>query len=117
MHRWLVAIFALHFFLNVSAFSWAHAPSQAMQSATWTEAAEPASVSLEGHSAPGGLPSQSSGNHGLMDELPDLPDTMTRQGLVLKQPVEPGCTVARVALRKALRSPDTPLRPPQETVL
>jgi hypothetical protein len=106
MHRWLIAIFALHFFLGVSAFSLGAAvlPAPAMVAAT---ALQEAPAPTDDAAAPLVSP------HGLMDELPDLPDTLPRTVAVHRQPVEPGRAIAYLEVRRPAVSPDLPLRPPQ----
>lgn len=106
MHRWLIAIFALHFFLSVSAFSLGDAVSPAPVVVAGTMV-EPGSTA----SADTASPMRSA--HGLMDEIPDLPDTLPRSVAVHRQPVEPGRTIAYLEVRRPVVSPDTLLRPPQ----
>lgn len=112
MHRWLIAIFALHFLLNVSAFSLGESSHRttilALNNATTvpTPAADCSDVRTE-------TPAQVPLKHGLMDELPDLPDTLSLSVSVLKQPVEPGRAIRFMSAHGAPPLLDTPLRPPQ----
>jgi hypothetical protein len=113
MHRWLIALFALHFILNVSAFSLGETALRTTAQAVWTTASPdaPAVESCDG--APAVALDHMPCAHGLLDDLPDLPDTLPRSASVLRQPVEPGRAIRYLAVHHALPALDTPLRPPK----
>ncbi|MDR7150900.1 hypothetical protein J2W49_002863 [Hydrogenophaga palleronii] len=115
MHRWLIAFFALHFVLNVSAFSLGEAAPQATAQATWIAASSSALAPEFCSGAHASTSAPLPFTHGLMDDLPDLPDTLPRLVSVLRQPVEPGRAIQYLAAHRAPPSLDTPLRPPRAT--
>lgn len=114
MRRCLIAIFALHFFLSVSAFAFGdmpRAPGAPAHAATASQAATPAerSAALQ---EPG--QDESSVNHALVDELPDLPDSLPRPTAVQRPPVDAARIIGyrqRAVLPPSL---DGLLRPPQQ---
>jgi len=110
MRRWLLAVFVLQLFLNMAGLSvvepW-HAPGPdhgQHASVAQTPAGTPVSTKAKG------LADQV---HGLMDELPDLPDTLLRpaatKALAMSTPAHTGWVHA--GADDPL--PDTLLRPPQ----
>ena len=113
MSRCFIAIFALHFFLSVSAFAFGEvAVVKATQGHT-------AAVS---QAAPAGLQNtvphdkgqaESSMIHALVDEVPDLPDSLPKTLAVQKPPVD-GVPFIGYRQRAVLSlSLDGLLRPPQ----
>ncbi|QHE88423.1 hypothetical protein [Hydrogenophaga sp. BPS33] len=118
MHRWLVAVFALHFFLSASAFAFGMAPHTTPPSAH--SAVATASVDSSASAAP-----ESAGladlfaEHGLglSDTQPDLPECLdvpiltSSQGAPLRTPSPP--------LARELTPPvlDGPQRPPRGAAL
>lgn len=112
MHRWLIAIFALHFVLNVSAFSLGEVP-RATEQARWIAASSSAPAAESCGDARTSTSASLQFTHGLMDDLPDLPDTLPRLVSVLRQPVEPGRAIQYLAVHRVPPSLDTPLRPPR----
>lgn len=80
MRRWLVAVFALHFFVSVGAFAFGSLPgatpppSQAQAQALVAQALTPASAQV----APGdtSLPAGPAQDHGLTDAQPDFPECL-----------------------------------------
>ena len=113
MHRWLIAIFALHFVLNVSAFSLGDASLRTTDQASWIAASASVPAAETCRVSQAAASDQSPSTHGLLDELPDLPDTLARSVPVLRQPVEPGHTIHYVGVHHALLLLDAPLRPPR----
>ena len=113
MHRWLIAIFALHFVLNVSAFSLGEASMRTTDQSTWNAASASAPAAETCRVSRAATSDQTPSTHGLLDELPDLPDTLTRSVSVLRQPVEPGHNIRYLAVHHALPSLDALLRPPR----
>lgn len=113
MHRWLIAIFALHFVLNVSAFSLGEASLRTLDQATWITASASAPVAETCGGTLAAASDQLPSTHGLLDDLPDLPDTLALSVSVLKQPVEPGHATRYLAVHHALPALDAPLRPPK----
>lgn len=108
MRRWLIAVFALHFFLSVGAFAFGHghpaAPSQLSAVQGLVEAATPADSPKQAS------PAQ---DHGLTDTQPDLPECLdvlmaaATRGESLRTPPPPSA--------KDLTPPtlDGPQRPPR----
>jgi hypothetical protein len=115
MHRWLIAIFALHFVLNVSAFSLGGAAPRDTELATANAASSPPPAVKSYGEAHAAKPAPLPFAHGLMDELPDLPDTLSLLVPAFKQPVEPGRATRFRVVRRGPPMLDTPLRPPQAT--
>jgi ABC-type transporter MlaC component len=114
MHRWLVAVFALHFFLSVGAFAFGQvtgvAPSQAHAAVQGVVA--DASTTLK--TAPDPTPASAySTDHALTDTQADLPECLdvpvgaSSAGNPLRTPSPP--------LAKDLTPPvlDGPQRPPR----
>jgi hypothetical protein len=112
MSRRLIALFALHFFLSVSAF--------AFGTAHHGLATPPQAVAVS-QSAPAEAPAQQSTafaeatvNHALVDEVPDLPDSLPRNVLAQRSPADSGRTIG-YRQHAAFPLPlDGLLRPPQQ---
>ncbi len=114
MVRCFIALFALHFFLSVSAFAFGDVVGNPLAQA------HPAALS---QASPAGTQAQalqdlgtteSPANHALVDQLPDLPDSLPRPTTVLRPPVDGGLTIGyrqRAGLPPSL---DGLLRPPQQ---
>jgi hypothetical protein len=113
MHRWLIAIFALHFVLNVSAFSLGEASLRTTDQATRIAASSSAPTTEACGGALAAAADQVPSAHGLLDDLPDLPDTLPRSASILRQPVEPGRAIRYLVVHHALPSLDAPMRPPK----
>lgn len=113
MRRSLIAIFALHFFLSVSAFAFGD-----MQGAQFAQAhAAALSAASAAPDAQPGLDkgkADSSTRHALVDEVPDLPDSLPRVAAAQRPPRDGGPTIGyrqRAVLPPAL---DGLLRPPRQ---
>ena len=116
MRRCLIAIFALHFFLSVSVFAFGDLqgspPAQAHTGAS--------AVVSAGADATSGIDTGkagSSASHALVDELPDLPDSLPRAFVAQRPPLDGGLSIGyqqRAALPPSL---DGLLRPPQKAAL
>lgn len=112
MHRWLVAVFALYFFLSASAFTFgmpSHTPATAAHSTVAAASVEHAHTAAPEGSTPAAL----FADHGLSDPLPDLPECLdvliltSGRGAPLRTPSPP--------LARDLTPPvlDGPQRPPR----
>jgi hypothetical protein len=114
MSRSFIAIFALHFFLSVSAFAFGDvvpAPVVKAHAALAMQAPQ-AGADTDAMSDLGKI--ESTLSHALADEVPDLPDSLPRALQAQKPPVDGGPTIVfrqRSALAPAL---DGLLRPPQQ---
>lgn len=116
MRRCLIAIFALHFVLSVSAFAFGSMHGAQVEQAGAAavlpaEAAMAASVLLADQ---GGA--DASVQHALVDELPELPDSLPRIASAQRAPVDAGPAIAyrqRAAFPPSL---DGLLRPPQQAL-
>lgn len=113
MRRCLIAIFALHFFLSVSAFAFGDGPSKV---ATGVAAAAQ-STAEQTSEAPGLGLADASANHALVDELPDLPDSLPRSRVVQKPPVDGGPFIGYRQRAAPPPSLEGLLRPPQLAAL
>ncbi|MDP2017357.1 hypothetical protein [Hydrogenophaga sp.] len=114
MVRCFIAIFALHFFLSVSAFAFGDAAvTQVVQAhAAAASQAAPAGPQATAQQDPG--KAESSVSHALVDEVPDLPDSLPRIATAQRPPVDGGPSIGyrqRTALAPSL---DGLLRPPQQ---
>ncbi|MFN3494056.1 MAG: hypothetical protein ACK40L_06080 [Hydrogenophaga sp.] len=113
MHRWFIAIFALHFLVSVSAFSLGStapsAPAVVVLGAL--PAAASAAESPSGRTATA-LP-QEGAPHTLLDELPDLPDSLPRSLATARPAFSPASERPWTAALPPSRVPETPLRPPR----
>ena len=114
MHRWFIAIFALHFFVSVSAFSLGStAPSATPAAALSAPLAAPlATDPAELSGAATALPEPGS-LHTLLDELPDLPDSLARLAPSHRPTISPASERPWKAHLPPARTPDTLLRPPR----
>lgn len=113
MRRCLIAIFALHFFLSVSAFAfgdWAHERVVGSADAV-------SSAMLQATEAPAPGAADASASHALVDELPDLPDSLPRTRAVQKPPVDGGPFVGYRQHAAPPPSLEGLLRPPQRAAL
>ncbi|MDO8889810.1 MAG: hypothetical protein U1E02_04650 [Hydrogenophaga sp.] len=116
MRRCLIAIFALHFFLSVSVFAFGDlhgSPSSLAHIG-------PTAVVSAGPDATPGIDTGkagSSASHALVDDLPDLPDSLPRVFVAQRPPLDGGLSIGyrqRAALPPSL---DGLLRPPQKAAL
>lgn len=113
MHRWFIAIFALHFIMSVNAFSLE--PVEPSAPALVALAPPPATESTAGPTggkAATALP-EPGAPHTLLDELPDLPDSLARTVATARPALVPASARAWLAELPPVRVPDTPLRPPR----
>jgi hypothetical protein len=116
MRRCLIAIFALHFFLSVSVFAFGDVQGSPLAQAHIGATA----VVSTGADAPSGIDTGKAGSsagHALVDELPDLPDSLPRGRVAQRPPLEGGVSIGyrqRTALPPSL---DGLLRPPQKSAL
>ncbi|MDM7941639.1 MAG: hypothetical protein QUV35_03325 [Hydrogenophaga sp.] len=114
MRRCLIAIFALHFFLSVSAFAFGSlhgAPAGQARAGAVLHAEAAVVVSVVSEDQVG---ADTAAPHALVDELPELPDSLPRIASAQRPPVETGPTIGyrqRAALPPSL---DGLLRPPQQ---
>ncbi|WP_300649551.1 hypothetical protein [Hydrogenophaga sp.] len=113
MRRCLIAIFALHFFLSVSAFALGGAHSAAALQAPVLSALQSAPGDAE--SAPQGKAlGEAAVNHALVDQVPDLPDSLPKTVLVQRPPVDGGSSIGYRQRAAVPPSLDGLLRPPQQ---
>lgn len=114
MFRCFIAIFALHFFLSVSAFAFGDvAVGQNAQGHTAAVSqAEP--VGSPGTVSQDPVKAESSLSHALVDEVPELPDSLPRILAAQKTPV--GNVACSGYRQRAVLPPslDGLLRPPQQ---
>jgi hypothetical protein len=116
MRRCFIAIFALHFFLSVSVFAFGDLEGSPLVQAHIGAAA---GVST-GPDATSGIDkgkAESPASHALVDELPDLPDSLPRSLAAQRPPLDGGLCIGyrqRAALPPSL---DGLLRPPQKAAL
>jgi hypothetical protein len=109
MRRCLIAIFALHFFLSVSAFAlgdWAYEVAPGGSPVALSQA-------VQAPEAPASGATDASASHALVDELPDLPDSLPRSRAVQKPPVDGGPFIGYRQRAAPPPSLDGLLRPPQ----
>ena len=114
MRRCLIAIFALHFFLSVSAFAFGGAQSASATQAHAVSVLQSAPAGLEDTAQQGKALAESAVNHALVDQVPDLPDSLPRIVMAQRPPVDVGPTIGyrqRAVLPPSL---DGLLRPPQQ---
>ena len=110
MHRWFIAIFALHFLVSVSAFSLGSAAPSATTAAALSAPLTADTAEFSG--AATALPEQGS-PHTLLDELPDLPDSLARSAPSHRPTFSPASEWPWKAELPPARLPDTLLRPPR----
>jgi len=116
MRRCLIAIFALHFFLSVSAFAFGDLQGSPVEKAHIGAAL----VVSTGADAASGIDTdlaESSASHALVDELPDLPDSLPRSLAAQRPPLDRSLSIGyrqRAAFPPSL---DGLLRPPQKAAL
>ena len=109
MRRWLIAIFALHFLVNVGVFAFGQietvSPNQSNQTvALLLDSADPAHENdLLGH-AP---------DHGLTDTQPDLPEWLHLDVVLLTSTCDVAAPVATPLHAVAPPTLDGPQRPPR----
>jgi hypothetical protein len=115
MHRWPLAIFALHFVLSVSAFAFGETAGSLLPRIATAQVS--ASVHTPSDTISDSTVSVTSSalsdQHGLMDDLPDLPDTLTRIALPARQVIGPTHAIGYLAACLVPCSPDALLRPPR----
>lgn len=114
MRRCFIAIFALHFFLSVSAFAFGDLQgAQLVQAhAAGVAQTEMTTAQTGANQDPG--TSASSASHALVDEVPDLPDSLPRIFAAQRPPVDGGSTIAFRQRAAVTPSLDGLLRPPQQ---
>ncbi|MFN7122644.1 MAG: hypothetical protein ACK4NM_11485 [Hydrogenophaga sp.] len=114
MPRRLIALFALHFFLSVSAFAFGGAHPGLATPAHTAAVSQTAPTGIEDAAQHGTALVESAVNHALVDELPDLPDSLPRTVLAQRSPADGGRTIG-YRQHAALPLPlDGLLRPPQQ---
>jgi len=112
MYRRLIALFALHFFLSVSAFAFGtvhQGPVTPPHNAATSQA-----VPAEAAPQHGEVVAESAMNHALVDEVPDLPDSLPRNLLAQRSPADSGRNIGHRQLAAMPPSLDGLLRPPQQ---
>jgi len=112
MSRRFIALFALHFFLSVSAFAFetvTHGPATTSHTAATSQAAPAEAAAQHGEAA-----AESAVNHALVDEVPDLPDSLPRNLLAQRSPADSGRNIGHRQLAALPPSLDGLLRPPQQ---
>lgn len=116
MRRWLIAVFALHFFVSVGAFAFGSLPEATPpQSHAQALVVDTAAMVAVAQSSPGdpSLPGAPAQDHGLTDAQPDFPECLDAPMAVstahdaLRAPPHP---VARDLTSPVL---DGPQRPPR----
>ena len=113
MHRWFIAIFALHFVVSVSAFSLCSAaPSAPSAAALSAHLANDTATPAGANKTATALPEQGS-PHTLLDELPDLPDSLARTAPAHRPVFSPAGERPWKAELPPARVPEAPLRPPR----
>lgn len=113
MHRWFIAIFALHFVVSVSAFSLGSAaPSAPSAAALSAHLANDTATPAGANKTATALPEQGS-PHTLLDELPDLPDSLARTAPAHRPVFNPASERPWKAELPPARVPEAPLRPPR----
>ncbi len=107
MRRWFIAIFALHFFLSLGTLTLGELADVAP--------AQPDALAWSDDPAPAGKSSLDFGGaqHGLTDELPDLPDSLPRAPLASKPPLEGGPAIGYRPWPEVAPMLAGLLRPPQ----
>ena len=114
MYARLIAIFALHFFLSVSAFAFGGAYTAQATQMPAVSASQASPTGFEAAAQQGKALAEAAVNHALVDLAPDLPDSLPRTVLAQRPPVDGGPTIGyrqRAVLPPSL---DGLLRPPQQ---
>lgn len=112
MYRRLIALFALHFFLSVSAFAFGtvhQGPVTPTHNAATSEAVPADAAAQQGEAV-----AEPAVNHALVDEVPDLPDSLPRNFLAQRSPADSGRSIGYRQLAAMPLSLDGLLRPPQQ---
>lgn len=113
MRRCFIAIFALHFLLSVSAFAFGDRAQDAVSGVSAATLLPVAQAS----DAPASGAVDASTHHALVDELPDLPDSLPRTRAVQKPPVDGAPFIGYRHRAAPPPSLDGLLRPPQPAAL
>ncbi|PZO17941.1 MAG: hypothetical protein DCF26_08820 [Burkholderiales bacterium] len=117
MSRCFIAIFALHFFLSVSAFAFGEVAVVQVAQTHTAAVSQAAPAGLQTTALQDTGKAESSMSHALVDEVPDLPDSLPRTLAVQKPPVD-GVPLIGYRQRAVLPpSLDGLLRPPQQAAL
>lgn len=110
MHRFFIAIFSLHFFFSVCAFSFGYVGGTAFDQAH--------ASSVQQVDAPEGVGGdEASANHALNDDLPDLPDSLPRAVFTPQPPVFRADSIVYRQIAVLHVSLDGLLRPPRQAAL
>jgi hypothetical protein len=117
MSRCFIAIFALHFFLSVSAFAFGEVAVVQVAQGHTAAVSQPAAAGLQAAGLHDTGKAESSMGHALVDETPDLPDSLPKTLAVQKPPLD-GVPFIGYRQRAVLSlSLDGLLRPPQQAAL
>ena len=117
MCRRFITIFALHFFLSVSAFAFGSMHNAAAPQAQAVSSVQAAIGGPEAGALQAKALAESVLNHVLADTVPDLPDSLPRILLAQRPPVDSAPSIGyrpRAVLPPSL---DGLLRPPQQAPL